>query len=43
MLSTIVLVAGVICLFLAAIGVSVSRVNLGWLGVPFVVLAVHVI
>jgi len=39
MLITILLVAAVILLFLAAFGVSVSRVSLGWLGLALFVLA----
>ena len=41
-LSVILLVLGLICLFLAAIGVTPlnGRVNLGWLGMFFWLLAV---
>lgn len=34
----ILLIAAVICLFLAAFGVAVSRVSLGWLGLALFVL-----
>jgi hypothetical protein len=39
MLITILLVASVILLFLAAFGVTVSRISLGWLGLALFVLA----
>jgi hypothetical protein len=39
MLTLILMIAAVICLFLAAFGVGVSRVHLGWLGVALYVLA----
>jgi hypothetical protein len=39
MLNTILLVAAVVCLFLAAFGVSVKGVQVGWLGLALFVLA----
>ena len=39
MLITILLVAAVILLFLAAFGVTVNRISLGWLGLALFVLA----
>lgn len=38
MITTLLLVASVVCLLLAAFGVNFSRVQTGWLGVFFFVL-----
>lgn len=36
----LLMIAAVVCLFLAAFGVAVRRVSLGWLGLAFWALAV---
>lgn len=40
LLILLLMVAAVVCLFLAAFGVAVRRVSLGWLGLAFWALAV---
>lgn len=36
MIDLVLLIAGLVCLFLAAINVPSSRVSLGWLGLLFI-------
>lgn len=40
MIAFLLMLAAVVCLFLAAFGVAVRRVGLGWLGLAFWALAV---
>jgi hypothetical protein len=39
MISLILIIVAIVCLFLAALNVPVARVSIGWLGLAFYVLA----